>query len=479
MDKFAKHVWNVLISAGMTQAGAAGMMGNMQAESGLRPDRVEILCLQRLREAGRLYTDATYTAFVDDGTINRENFLHPLPGKQYGYGLCQWTSPGRKAGLYDLARSEKVSIGDGSMQIRYLISELKTAYKPVWAVLTRTNSVQEAAETVLKQFEIPADVSSKVIAVRTKYSQNFYDEFAKEGNTIVAKMTAEACIHALISAAEKEVGYLEKRSNSQLDDKTANAGSGNYTKYWRDVYPAFQGQAWCACFVSWIFQKVFGKDTAGKLLKHWPFVYCPTLAGVTKSRTPQVGSVVLFFRNGQYTHTGFIVSMTRTTITTIEGNTSGASGIIPNGGGVCKKTYTIANLSYNTKYFMPDYSIVTRILTAPKESAAITKSDAKATPKAESAAKEIRAEYGAESGPDKALAGVYRITATSGLNLRNCAGTTGERCRIIGTLPYRTKVMNYGYYTMVNGKRWLYVQVKYKGVTYTGHCSEAYLKKVE
>ena len=83
----ARKVWTYLLRAGLTPEGAAGLMGNIYAESGMIPNRVEILCLRRLKEQGKIYTDATYTAFVDDGTISREEFLHPLPGKQYGYGL--------------------------------------------------------------------------------------------------------------------------------------------------------------------------------------------------------------------------------------------------------------------------------------------------------------------------------------------------------------------------------------------------------
>ena len=37
----------------------------------------------------------------------------------------------------------------------------------------------------------------------------------------------------VIEIAENEVGYLEKASNSNLYEKNANAGSNNYTKYWR------------------------------------------------------------------------------------------------------------------------------------------------------------------------------------------------------------------------------------------------------
>ena len=48
-------------------------------------------------------------------------------------------------------------------------------------------------------------------------------------------------VDKVLSVAEAEVGYLEKKSNALLDDKTANAGYSNYTKYGRDMhklYPA-------------------------------------------------------------------------------------------------------------------------------------------------------------------------------------------------------------------------------------------------
>lgn len=39
----------------------------------------------------------------------------------------------------------------------------------------------------------------------------------------------------ILSLAEKEKGYFEKRSLSDLDDKTVNADSGNFTKYTYDL----------------------------------------------------------------------------------------------------------------------------------------------------------------------------------------------------------------------------------------------------
>ena len=38
-------------------------------------------------------------------------------------------------------------------------------------------------------------------------------------------------VSTVIKTAESQLGYLEKKSNKDLYDKTANAGSANYTKY--------------------------------------------------------------------------------------------------------------------------------------------------------------------------------------------------------------------------------------------------------
>ena len=171
--------------------------------------------------------------------------------------------------------------------------------------------------------------------------------------------TVDKNIEKLILIAKNEIGYLEKKSNIQLDDKTANAGSNNYTKYWRDIKPSYQGQPWCAGFVSWCFMKAFGREKAKDLLKHWPYVYCPTLGNLfTKNANPKIGDIVIFYRNGTFTHTGIVTAVIGDKFYTIEGNTSGASGIIANGGGVCQKSYYNSKLP-GTKFCTPDYSLVT------------------------------------------------------------------------------------------------------------------------
>ena len=166
-------------------------------------------------------------------------------------------------------------------------------------------------------------------------------------------------IQRVIDIAVGEIGYLEKASADRLDSKTENAGSGNYTKYWRDIYPAYQAQPWCACFVSWVYKKAFGEETAKELLRHWPYVYCPTLANLfTRHANPTVGDIVIFCRNGIFTHTGIVTNVSGDYFETVEGNTSGSFGIVENGGGVWKKAYYNSQLP-GTKFCSPDWSVVT------------------------------------------------------------------------------------------------------------------------
>lgn len=187
----------------------------------------------------------------------------------------------------------------------------------------------------------------------------FYKDYtAAVKNENKGETTMDKAIEKVILIAKNEEGYLEKKSNSQLDSKTANAGSANYTKYWRDIEPSYQGQPWCAAFVSWCFMKAFGLEKAKKLLKHWPYVYCPTLGNLfTRNANPKIGDIVIFYHNGTFTHTGLVTAVIGDRFYTIEGNTSGASGIIANGGGVCAKSYLNSQMP-GTKFCTPDYSIV-------------------------------------------------------------------------------------------------------------------------
>ena len=206
------------------------------------------------------------------------------------------------------------------------------------------------------------DVDAAAADYISKYKSATKDLTETASETVTVSGT-DAAIALVTSIATAEIGYQEKASNSSLDSKTANAGYSNYTKYWRDEKPSYQGEPWCACFVTWCFCQAFGEVMSKKLLKHHPFVYCPTLAALTDNKTPKAGDIVLFWKGSEYGHTGIVIKVAKNgTITTIEGNTSPGDGtVVANGGGVYQKTYTKTQLNSANKYYRPDYSLVSDV----------------------------------------------------------------------------------------------------------------------
>ena len=162
----------------------------------------------------------------------------------------------------------------------------------------------------------------------------------------------------VIDIALAEVGYLEKASNANLDSKTANAGSKNYTKYARDLDALGfyngkkQGFAWCDVFVDWCFVQAFGKETALAITFQPAKASSNCGAGCKYSRNyykskgrlydaPEPGDQIFFYSSDKssISHTGLVYAVDSTYVYTVEGNTSSASGVVANGGAVAKKKY--------------------------------------------------------------------------------------------------------------------------------------------
>lgn len=164
----------------------------------------------------------------------------------------------------------------------------------------------------------------------------------------------------VVQVARNEIGYLEKKTVSNLDSKTGNAGSLNYTKYARDLdalgfYNGKKnGVAWCDVFVDWCFVQAYGLEAAAKMTFQTPGKNNAG-AGCTYSRQyyknskhffsePQVGDQIFFYPSSgiggaTMSHTGLVVDVDGDYVYTVEGNTSGANGVVANGGGVCNKKY--------------------------------------------------------------------------------------------------------------------------------------------
>ena len=186
----ARLIWDRLTAAGLTPAGAAGLMGNLQAESGLNPRNLQNSYEKKLGMSDDDYTAAVdcgaYGSFVTDGA---------------GYGLAQWTHPSRKAALLAYAKARGRSIGDLDMQAGYLLQELQALFRGLWDKLCSTASVREASDCVLLQFERPADQSAENCARRAQLGRRFFDLFAG-GENMNYLMTAAALCAKLKDIAD-------------------------------------------------------------------------------------------------------------------------------------------------------------------------------------------------------------------------------------------------------------------------------------
>ncbi len=134
-------------------------------------------------------------------------------------------------------------------------------------------------------------------------------------------------MNEIIRVAEKEIGQVEKPTNS---NKTT------YGKWFE-----FDGVAWCGMFVSWVY------FTAGfplpKIGFTKGFAGCQTAVSYFKkmnqiTKKPVEGDIVFFDWNkdGRYDHTGIFVKwLNDNEFETIEGNT--AVGNDSNGGQVMRR----------------------------------------------------------------------------------------------------------------------------------------------
>lgn len=183
----------------------------------------------------------------------------------------------------------------------------------------------------------------------------------------------------VVEIARAEVGYREKASNSQLDNKTANAGSNNYTKYaayfdrlWNSGVRWYntrkQGADWCDMFFDWCQCQAWGYEIARKVL-YQPMESCgagcefsadyyrANGAWIPRSGEPKPGDQIFFGPAGDETHTGMVVGVTATTVYTIEGNS----------GNRCAERSYARSESKIAGYGRPDYALVAHMFEDAKE----------------------------------------------------------------------------------------------------------------
>lgn len=437
----AEKIWNFFLDERFSIYGIAALMGNLFAESGLDPKNLQNSCEKRLN-----YTDAEYTAAVDNGTY--KNFTYDGAG----YGLPQFTFPSRKEAFYKYAKDVGKSIGDLETQLLFMVKEMKKDFKSVYSALKTASDVKTASDLVLKKYEAPKDQSDAVKRKRAEYGQEYFNRFSgageKKGEINMSIMVGSARIDERGNASGGAAG--DQKQTSAKNDLTGEVSMQkmySHSKGWYILRPKSAAHAVkmadlmkAACNNANI-----GYDQGNRLgvVQHGIMTAVKTECDCS-SLVREVVKEATGKDPGNFTTANEAASLEATGLFESKRSyVSQSATPVYDGDVLVTKTkgHTVIVVSGNARKAASGSS------SAPAPSVS--------TAKIESA-----------KGFDKTLAGAYKTIGS--LYLRAGAGK-GKPELVV--MPNNTTVRNYGYYTLVDGTKWLYVQTTIKGVTYTGFCS--------
>ncbi len=439
---------NFLTGQGLTPEGAAGVMGNLYAESGLNP-----INLQNSAEKRLGLSDAEYTAAVDSGGYS--GFIHDSAG----YGMCQWTYWSRKEALLDYARTRGKSIGDLETQLEFMMQELKTGYKGLLETLKGARTVREASDAFLLQFERPADQSEAAKAKRAGYGEKYV---ANQGGG--SAMTETELRNKVVSTIN---GWMGAKEGSSTHQKILDIYNGH--KPLARGYKMGLKDAWCAATVSatWIACGI--ADYTGTECSCSKFIEIAKSKGTwveSDSYMPKIGDAIIYDwedsgkgdNTGAPNHIGIVTKVSGTSFVVTEGNKS--------------NKVTTRSMKQNGRYIRgfitPDYkSIAAKLGGTSASTATATPSVSTSTSSTSSTSKPA---YQVAQKKSESYNKTWTVAAKAGLHLRWGAGTNEG---ILTTLKNGTKVRCYGYYNIgTNGHVWLCVVAG----NLTGYCDKTYLK---
>lgn len=166
-------IWQFLKSAGLSNAGVAGLMGNLEAESGFNPKNLEDSFEEKLG-----FTDETYTTAIDEGEYDH------FSNDGAGYGLAQWSYHTKKLALLSYSKIKDESIGNLNLQLGFLKKDMEKYFSKLWNFLKTTDSIYEATVEVLTKYEAPTDQSDSVKDKRYELAKAIYNEFVGEEEKI-------------------------------------------------------------------------------------------------------------------------------------------------------------------------------------------------------------------------------------------------------------------------------------------------------
>lgn len=198
-----------------------GFLANWNTESNMRSNNAQNSYMNKWG-----IDDGTYTVEVDAGewvSPDGNDFAHD----HCGYGLAQWTSSGRKQGIWDYARRTARSIGDMQMQLEYAEVELNSSsFKSTREGLENCTSPSEAAIIIMTTYEKPASKDDPAKQkIRADEAEEFYQKYYGGSEPVKKKrLLALSAGHYLYTAGKrcaKQIDPLETREwvlNARIAD---------------------------------------------------------------------------------------------------------------------------------------------------------------------------------------------------------------------------------------------------------------------
>lgn len=219
----AKAIIKYLSSKGFTPEQTCGVMGNLYTESKFRADNAQNSYMTKFG-----ITDEDYVRMVDNGTWKRPDTGDGFTTDKIGMGIAQWTSSGRKNGMYNSIKSKGLSIADLQGQLDFMWEELCGGYKNTLNALRKATTIEEATCVFAESYEKPAsiinpDTREKAEQVRISYAKELYDKYFGAGE--FPKVLAISAGHYLYTAGKrcpKELDPNETREwvlNARIADK--------------------------------------------------------------------------------------------------------------------------------------------------------------------------------------------------------------------------------------------------------------------
>ncbi len=203
----AATILNFLIGKNYSKNSAAGIVGNLMAESGLQPNLLE----------GGTVVGSDYILY--NLSTNTSNY----PNR--GFGLAQWTTATRQKSLQLFANENGLAVTSVEAQLGYLIKELSA--RGFSAENMSADSVEEATFKIFDKFEVPG--SSFWTTVNGRY-YNDYDpksltELSAEKTPAAYKAFNKRLGYANSSLAKISNANLTGSSTSQCEEPAETSGS--------------------------------------------------------------------------------------------------------------------------------------------------------------------------------------------------------------------------------------------------------------